>query len=108
MQTATLNERGVTLLDRSLVFVPPCVLVCVLDAVARGATPHLSLHVATQTRVGFRFIQCQGEQRQPLVKVSDLLAGYGYGWLCRCNRSYCQCSVPSIRAKALEIEIAHE
>jgi hypothetical protein len=54
MQTATLNERGVTLLDRSLVFVPPCVL----DAAARGANPHLSLHVAhvaTQTRVGFRF-----------------------------------------------------
>lgn len=53
MQTATLNERGVTLLDRSLVFVPPPP--CVLDAAARGATPRLSLHVAMQSRVGFRF-----------------------------------------------------
>lgn len=33
------------------------------------------------------------------------MVGDGRGWLCRCNRSYCQCSVPSIRAKALEIEM---
>ncbi|UKZ91956.1 uncharacterized protein TrAFT101_006924 [Trichoderma asperellum] len=41
----------------------------------------------------------------PLGRLRTLLVGDGRRWLCRCNRSYCQCSVPSIRAKALEIEM---